>query len=54
MARGSCEICEDSSQYSWRLLEVEQKVRGLYALLIATALSSFGTLCGVIVILLTK
>lgn len=54
MARGSCEICEDSSQFSWRVTELEKRVSGLYALLIATAVSSFGTLCGVIVILWTK
>lgn len=53
-AKEKCELCEKDSEYAWRVGELEKKVGRLYNLLITTAISSFGTLAGVIVLLITK
>ena len=49
-----CELCEKPDEIIWRLQEVEQRTKWLFGLLITTALSSFGTLVGVIVLLWTN
>lgn len=49
-----CEICDAGSQYKWRIEALERKMNWLFGLLITTAVSSFGTLMGVIVLLYTK